>query len=113
MLTKLRAPLLAALLIGMSTVAAAADYYVDITNSTGYTIMYVYVSPEDSKSWEEDVLGSEVLPNGETRRVNLRGYKSPMFDIQVVDSDSDKYTFWGVDVSKRDIAVTLADLDRD
>ena len=113
MFTKLRAPLLAALLIGMSTVAAASDYYVDITNSTGYTIMYMYVSPADSTSWEEDVLGSEVLPSGETRRVTLTGYKSPMFDIKLVDTDGDKYTFWDVDVSRRDITVTLADLDRD
>jgi hypothetical protein len=59
------------------------------------------------------VLADGVLPDGETRRVNLTGYKSPMFDIQLVDSDGDKYTFWDVDVSKRDLVVTLADLDRD
>jgi hypothetical protein len=113
MFTKLRVPLLAVLLVGMSQVAAAADFYVDITNRTGYTIMYMYVSPEASTSWEEDVLGNGTLPDGETRRVNLHGYKSPIFDIQLVDSDGDKYTFWGVDVSQRDIVVTLADLDSD
>ena len=109
----LRSTFLSAVLFGLSAVATAADYYVDITNRTGYTIMYMYVSPESSTSWEEDVLGSDVLADGETQRVNLTGYKSPMFDIQLVDSDGDKYTFWGVDVSKRDIVVTLADLDSD
>jgi hypothetical protein len=113
MRSKLRATLLAALFFGLSAVATAADYYVDITNRTGYTIMYMYVSPASSTSWEEDVLGDGVLPDGETRRVNLNGYKSPMFDIQLVDSDGDKYTFWEVDVSQRDLVVTLADLDRD
>lgn len=112
MLAKVRMLLSAALLVGVNAVALAADYYVDITNRTGYTIQYMYVSPDRSDSWEEDVLGRDVLPNGETRRVNLRGYSSPIFDIRLVDSDGDKYTFWDVDVSKRDITVTLDDLDR-
>jgi hypothetical protein len=34
-----------------------------------------------------------------------------MFDIRLVDEDGDKYTFWNVDVSKRDLTVTLDDLD--
>lgn len=94
-----------------SSSAPARDYYVDITNRTGYTIMYMYVSPEHSSSWEEDVLGSEVLRDGARRRVNLNGYRSPVFDIKLVDSDGDSYTFWKVDVSRRDITVTLDDLD--
>ena len=62
MFAKLRVALLAVLLLGVSAAAVAADYYVDITNRTGYTIMYMYVSPAKSDSWEEDVLGKEVLP---------------------------------------------------
>jgi hypothetical protein len=111
MLAKLRLLVGTAFLLGVSTVALAADYYVDITNRTGYTIMYMYVSPDNSDSWEEDVLGEDVLPSGKTQRVNLTGYKSPIFDIRLVDEDGDKYTFWDVDVSQRDITVTLADLD--
>jgi hypothetical protein len=111
MFAKLKGALLAVLLVGMNAAAVAADYYVDIRNSTGYTIMYMYVSPAKSDSWEEDVLGKDVLSDGETRRVNLTGYRSAMFDIRLVDEDGDKYTFWNVDVSKRDITVTLDDLD--
>ena len=101
----------ALLMLCSSSLVMAADYYVDITNRTGYTIYYMYVSPEDSKSWEEDVLGSDVLMNGDTRRVTLTGYKSPLFDIRLVDEDDDSYTFWNVDVSTRDIVVTLDNLD--
>jgi hypothetical protein len=109
----IRGTALACILLACSSIAAAADYYVDITNRTGYTIMYMYVSPAKSTKWEEDVLGDGVLPTGETRRVNLTGYRSPIFDIKLVDSDGDSYTFWAVDVSKRDIVVTLDDLDSD
>jgi hypothetical protein len=92
--------------------AYAADYYVDISNETGYTIMYMYVSPDKAATWEEDVLGSEVLADGESKRVTLKGYKSPIFDIRLVDTDNDSYTFWNLDVSTDDITVTLADLDK-
>jgi hypothetical protein len=95
----------------LSFTASAADYYVDITNKTGYTIYYVYVSPDKSDSWEEDVLGSEVLMDDDTRRINLKGYKSPIFDIKLVDEDGDSYTFWDVDVSVKDITATLSDMD--
>lgn len=105
--------LLLPVLLLLALPASAADYYVDITNKTGYTIFYVYVSPDKSDSWEEDVLGDEVLPDGETRRINLYGYKSPVFDIKLVDEDDDSYTFWNVDVSERDITATLGDLDSD
>jgi hypothetical protein len=111
MYAMLRNAALAAVLIGLNAAALAADYYVEITNNTGFTIMYMYVSPAKSDSWEEDVLGDETMSDGETRRVNLTGYKSPMFDIRLVDEDGDKYTFWNVDVSKRDLTVTLDDLD--
>ena len=111
MFAKLKLFVTAALLVAASSIAAAADYYVEITNDTGYTIMYMYVSPDKSDSWEEDVLGEDVLPSGKTQRVNLTGYKSAIFDIRLVDEDGDEYTFWDVDVSKRDITVTLADLD--
>ena len=99
------------ILFGLASVQAQQNYYVDVTNRTGYTILYMYVSPGDAKSWEEDVLGRDVLRSGATKRVNLYGYRSPIFDIRLVDEDGDTYTFWDVDVSRHDLVVTLADLD--
>lgn len=108
---RLRIAAVFAVLLMLCGQALARDYYVDITNRTGYTILYMYISPAESSSWEEDVLGNDVLRDGETKRVTLRGYRSPIFDIRLVDTDGDSYTFWNVDVSRRDIVVTLADLD--
>ena len=111
MRTKTALLLLALALSLLTGKAFASDYYVDITNQTGYTIVYMYVSPGTSRSWEEDVLGSDVLPNGASQRVRLRGYQSPIFDVRLVDEDGDSYTFWDVDVSKFDLVVTLDELD--
>ena len=99
------------LFLFLSTAAAAQNYYVDVTNRTGYTILYMYVSPGNAKTWEEDVLGKDVLQNGHTQRVNLHGYTSPIFDIRLVDEDGDSYTFWNIDVSRHDLIVTLDHLD--
>ena len=98
-------------LLGLSAAQAQQNYYVDVTNRTGFTILYMYVSPGDAKNWEEDVLGKDILLNGRTQRVNLYGYRSPIFDIRLVDEDGDTYTFWNVNVSRSDLVVTLADLD--
>ncbi|WP_339884144.1 hypothetical protein [Vreelandella maris] len=108
---RIRTVLVALVALIASSLAVAADYYVDITNRTGYTIYYMYVSPGSSKSWEEDVLGSDVLMNGDTQRVTLTGYTNPYFDIRLVDEDNDSYTFLNVDVSAEDIIVTLDHLD--
>lgn len=99
------------MMLACASAQAQQNYYVDITNRTGFTIMYMYVSPADARNWEEDVLGSQVLHSGSSQRVNLRGYRSPVFDIRLVDEDGDTYTFWDIDVSRHDIVVTLADLD--
>ena len=101
------------LLLGIFAIGAvvAWDGYVDITNKTGYTIYYIYVSHHTSSGWEDDMLGSEVLANGDTIRITLTGYSDSIFDIKCVDEDDDSYTFWGVNCATDDVTVTLSDLD--
>ena len=105
------ASVLLILVLACASAQAQQNYYVDVTNQTGFTIFFLYVSPADAREWEEDVLGSEVLLTGQSKRVNLYNYFSPIFDIRLVDEDGDTYTFWNVDVSRQDLVVTLADLD--
>jgi hypothetical protein len=112
--SKLKLLVAAAGLVCVSAAAVAADYGFDITNDTGHAITHLYVSPETSNYWEEDVLGKQgLLRPGRTHRVRLSGYESPIFDIRLVDEDGDRYTFWKVDVSKQSITVTLGDMDDD
>ena len=94
-----------------ATTVFAFDGYIEVTNDTGYDIYFLYISHEDSNSWEEDVLGSDILFNGETVRVDVTGYPSSVFDIQAVDEDGDTYTLWGVDIALYDVTFTLDDLD--
>lgn len=91
----------------------AQEYYVDITNNTGYTITELYISQTTAEDWEADILAGSTINTGDTRRVDLTGYESPLFDIKLVDVDGDSYTYMSVDVSERDIVATLDDLDSD
>ncbi|MFN3727218.1 MAG: hypothetical protein ACK4SZ_13055 [Allosphingosinicella sp.] len=53
-------------------------------NNTGQTITHVYVSPITSNNWEEDVLGSNVLPDRQTLRINFDGSEDECnWDIKV------------------------------
>lgn len=95
----------------VSFVALADDYYVDITNNTGYTIEYMYVSPGNTDEWQEDLLGEQVLPNGAGGRVTLTGFSGPIFDIRLEDEEGDTYTFWDFNVEEFDLVVTPEDID--
>jgi hypothetical protein len=107
-----RLALLGLLMIALSA-QAQQTYSLSITNDTGYTILALQVSPADAQAWEEDVLGDQVLMNGNTSRIELSGYHSPMFDIRAIDEDGDTYTFFGINVMEQDLTITLADLDVD
>ncbi len=93
------------------TTTFANDTYVEVTNNTGFSIYFLYVSPDYSDTWEEDVLGEDVLLDGEIAHVDLSGYETTIFDIRLEDEDGDTYTIWEVDTELEDIVVTLDDLD--
>ncbi|SDW07133.1 hypothetical protein [Marinobacter mobilis] len=99
------------LVLLFSTTASAFDGYVEVTNNTGYDIYYLYVSNEHSDEWEEDVLGDDILADGETVRVTVRKQKSSVFDIRAEDEDGDTYTIWDLDIARRDLVLTLDHLD--
>lgn len=101
---------LAIIMLGLVAVAAE-DYYVVVDNETGYDIYFLYVSHESSDDWEEDVLGDDILWDGDSVRVDLYGYKTPYFDIHAIDEDGDTYTVWGLNVAREDLTLTLAYLD--
>lgn len=73
----------------VSTVSAL-DRRVRIINKTGYTIVRFYGSNKGSDSWEEDILGSDVLHSGSSVNINFNdntGYCK--FDFKAVFDDGD------------------------
>lgn len=59
-------------------------------NETGVVISELYVSPHQSNDWEEDVLGQDVLLDGEEVDILFSPRTKPkLWDIKVVDKDGD------------------------
>jgi hypothetical protein len=55
-------------------------------NETGVEIHEVYVSPVTASDWEEDVLGKDPLPEGESVKVTFEDRdKHSHWDLKVVD----------------------------
>ena len=55
-------------------------------NETGVEIHGVYVSPVTTDQWEEDVLGKDTLPDGESVKITFEDRdKHAHWDLKVVD----------------------------
>ncbi|HQS10012.1 MAG: argininosuccinate lyase [Rhizobiales bacterium 24-66-13] len=66
-----------------------------LVNKTGYDISHVYVSPVKSDDWEEDVLGKDVLEDGDTWTIKFnRSTNACKWDLKVVYDDDDSTAVW-------------------
>ena len=80
-----------------TAVAGIQDFFVN--NNGKFAIYYIYVSPDYSTEWEEDVLGSEVLMPGESLEIEMIGYDNHCtFDIMIEDSQGNQREYWDVDL---------------
>lgn len=81
---------LAILAMGVAD-AAALDRRVRINNKSSYDIIEFYASNTGSRSWEEDILGREILPSGSSVVINIddgSGYCK--YDFLAVFEDGDE-----------------------
>ena len=60
----------AALLL-LAGAAQGANRHVDIVNKTGMTIKHFYASTTGTDDWEEDILGRDVIEDGDTFDINV------------------------------------------
>lgn len=64
----------------------------NITNNTGETISYLFISPGDSADWGPDMLGMDVLSNGDDVSYYMHyPQRTGDFDILAIDSDNQRY----------------------
>lgn len=76
-------------------IAAGAKQDFELVNKTGYDIKHVYISPTKSDDWEEDVLGKDLLEDGDAWDIRFeRGDKTCKWDLKVVYADDDSSAVW-------------------
>ena len=91
MSTFVRGFVAACLLAAAVLPAAALDRHVVLVNNTDFTIVEFYASSVGQKTWQEDILGADVLPPGGRVRINIddgTGYCK--YDLKAVFNDGDE-----------------------
>ncbi len=69
-------------LLFSSTVFAGSQDF-ELINNTGKAITHVYVSPTNVNDWQEDVLGRDILENGDSVQITFgNGERAANWDIK-------------------------------
>lgn len=85
---------IATVMSATSAMAGKQDF--TVINATGYTISEVYVSPVKTDDWEEDILGRDVLADGERTDITFsRSVDTCKWDLKVVYEDDNSTAEWG------------------
>src|SRR5918998_1031508 len=70
-----------------NTSSAAAQDFTRV-NETGVEIDKVYISPHDADDWEEDILGKDTLPTGQSVEVKFdRDETAAKWDLKIEDKE--------------------------
>ena len=79
--------------------AGAQDF--TLVNETGVEIDKVFVSPHDSDDWEEDVLGKDTLPTGQTVDIKFdRDETAALWDLKVEDKEGNSIEWTNLNLLK-------------
>jgi hypothetical protein len=70
--------------------AQAEDVHFLLINQSGYDLYEFYASPTDVSSWEEDILGADILATGESVEVIIADGRTQCdYDLRMVFEDGD------------------------
>jgi hypothetical protein len=69
--------------LGVSAQAYAGTQDFTLVNQTGVEIHNLYVSESAADSWEEDVLGTDTLADGDSVDINFEGREDCVWDLMV------------------------------
>lgn len=87
----------ALVLLVQPAIAGGQDFL--LVNTTGVDIYQVYVSPTGEADWQEDILGEEVLLDGEEISVTFdRSEEAELWDIRVEDDEGNALEFTGINL---------------
>jgi hypothetical protein len=80
------------LVLSASPWAGTQDF--TLLNRTGLRVVELYLSPTTTDDWEEDVLGVEVLEDGESVEVQFSPReRAAAWDLKIIDADGDEVTW--------------------
>jgi hypothetical protein len=97
--------LMAIVIVGLAATAVVArqagkqDFV--LVNQTKLEIHEVYVSASDKDDWEEDILGEDVLPDGDKVTIHFsKREKACVYDLKVVNEKKKEFVWEDIDLCK-------------
>lgn len=84
--------LTALLLFTLATTAVADNYTFTLINKTGFEIIDLFFSPASQKSWGDEILTVDTIPDKEKFKINItRKERAENWDILVNDEQGVSY----------------------
>jgi hypothetical protein len=102
----------ALVLVGLvSQAARAGDQDFKLVNKTGVTIAKIHVSPHDKKSWGEDIMGKDVVADGESVDIKFHSAEEAEFwDLKIVDKEGTEVVWGNLNLLKiSKLTITIKD----
>nr|WP_295830562.1 hypothetical protein [uncultured Azospirillum sp.] len=94
-----KALLVASSLFLLHGTAFAGKQDFTIVNKTGYPLKHIYVSENNNNSWDEDILGRDVLDDGEYFEVAFdKAENVCKWDMKVVYDDGESAVWQGLNL---------------
>lgn len=85
--------------------------YFFVTNNTGFTLNNIFVTPNETTNWGNDILPNDLFENGSSVRVDIPAdYGSTcLFDMKITDLEGNYITFTGMDACRLHTIILNAD----
>jgi hypothetical protein len=70
-----------------------------LNNKSGQAIQELYVSKASADDWEEDILGKDTLPNGESLEITFSPKeRAAKWDVRIVDDKGKEHKYFNLNL---------------
>jgi len=81
--------------LALTQAAQANGLNITLINDTGYDIAMVFLDPNASNVWTDDVMDEDILPDGSSVAINFVGdFDSCVWDLKVEWTEDYEATYW-------------------
>ena len=88
-----------AMFVTASALARSGKQDFNLHNETGVEIHSLYVSPHSADDWEEDILGRDTLPSGESVKITFEDRdKHVHWDLKVTDKEGNSLEWYDLNL---------------
>jgi hypothetical protein len=85
--------------LSSSSLAHQGKQNFTLINKSGLAIQELYVSKASADDWEEDILGKDTLPNGESLEITFSPKeRSAKWDVRIVDDKGKEHKYFNLNL---------------